>query len=108
MPATEVNKDLQNERKKCTFKNEEFTVWWVGGEAKLKEKRFRGKLHAWWGRARIIWWSTFDDDRGRRSLYDGILFILYYLVWWRCIALMSPTAGRLIGKCHEGQGGHLD
>lgn len=46
MPATEVNKDLQNERKKCTFKNEEFTVWWVGGEAKLKEKRFRGKLHA--------------------------------------------------------------
>lgn len=45
MPATEVNKDLQNERQKCTFKNEEFTLWWVGGEAKLKEKRFRGELH---------------------------------------------------------------
>lgn len=41
MPATEVNKDLQHERKKCTFKNEEFTLWWVGGDAKLKEKRFR-------------------------------------------------------------------
>lgn len=45
MPSTSgtVNKDLQAERDKCTFNNEEFTLWWVGGETKLKEKRFRGK-----------------------------------------------------------------
>ncbi|XP_052860428.1 probable peroxisomal acyl-coenzyme A oxidase 1 isoform X1 [Anopheles cruzii] len=43
MPSSSetVNKDLQAERDKCTFNNEEFTLWWVGGETKLKEKRFR-------------------------------------------------------------------
>lgn len=41
MPAQVVNKDLQNERNKCTFNQEEFTLWWVGGEKQLKEKRTR-------------------------------------------------------------------
>ncbi|XP_053690484.1 probable peroxisomal acyl-coenzyme A oxidase 1 [Sabethes cyaneus] len=40
MPAQEVNKDLQHERDKCTFNQEEFTLWWVGGIEKLDEKRF--------------------------------------------------------------------
>lgn len=43
MPAQVVNKDLQNDRSKCTFNQEEFTVWWVGGEEKLKEKRSLGE-----------------------------------------------------------------
>lgn len=44
MPSSKVNQDLQNERKKCSFKNEDFTLWWQGGEAKLKEKRSREKF----------------------------------------------------------------
>lgn len=44
MPSTKVNQDLHNEREKCSFKNEDFTLWWIGGEAKLKEKRSRGKF----------------------------------------------------------------
>lgn len=44
MPSAKVNQDLLNERKKCTFKNEDFTLWWIGGEAKLKEKRSREKF----------------------------------------------------------------
>ncbi|XP_055529883.1 probable peroxisomal acyl-coenzyme A oxidase 1 [Wyeomyia smithii] len=44
MPSKEVNKDLQIERNKCSFNNEEFTLWWIGGETKLKEKHFREKF----------------------------------------------------------------
>ncbi|XP_058828521.1 probable peroxisomal acyl-coenzyme A oxidase 1, partial [Topomyia yanbarensis] len=40
MPVDVVNKDLQHERSKCTFNQEEFTLWWVGGQDKLDEKRF--------------------------------------------------------------------
>ncbi|ETN61709.1 acyl-CoA oxidase [Anopheles darlingi] len=38
MPASSVNKDLQAERAKCSFDKNEFTLWWVGGSDKLKEK----------------------------------------------------------------------
>lgn len=39
----EVNPDLNNERKKCSFDVEEMARWWYGGEQKLKEKRQRGE-----------------------------------------------------------------
>ncbi|XP_058828522.1 probable peroxisomal acyl-coenzyme A oxidase 1, partial [Topomyia yanbarensis] len=39
MPSAVVNKDLQHERSKCSFNQEEFTVWWVGGREKLNDKR---------------------------------------------------------------------
>ncbi|XP_058055084.1 probable peroxisomal acyl-coenzyme A oxidase 1 [Anopheles bellator] len=38
MPGSPVNKDLQAERDKCSFDKNEFTLWWVGGKEKLKEK----------------------------------------------------------------------
>lgn len=38
-----INPDLLKERKRATFNVEEFTVWWSGGEEKLKERRERGK-----------------------------------------------------------------
>uniref|UniRef100_A0A2M4BGH0 Acyl-coenzyme A oxidase n=1 Tax=Anopheles marajoara TaxID=58244 RepID=A0A2M4BGH0_9DIPT len=38
MPASSVNKDLLAERAKCSFDKNEFTLWWVGGADKLKEK----------------------------------------------------------------------
>ncbi|EDS37109.1 acyl-CoA oxidase [Culex quinquefasciatus] len=43
MPSTTsvVNKDLLDERSKCTFDREEFSVWWVGGKDRLDEKRNR-------------------------------------------------------------------
>ena len=43
--SKKVNTDLENERKKCTFNTHEFTLWWVGGEQQLKDKRFRGKFY---------------------------------------------------------------
>lgn len=41
----EINPDLTNERKKCSFNVEEMARWWYGGEQKLAEKRQRGKLY---------------------------------------------------------------
>uniref|UniRef100_A0AAG5DQ63 Acyl-coenzyme A oxidase n=1 Tax=Anopheles atroparvus TaxID=41427 RepID=A0AAG5DQ63_ANOAO len=38
MPSSSINKDLQAERDKCSFDKKEFTLWWVGGKEKLKEK----------------------------------------------------------------------
>lgn len=38
----EINLDLINERKRCTFDVEEMSRWWYGGEQKLMEKRQRG------------------------------------------------------------------
>lgn len=38
-----VNPDLQEERKKCTFNQEEFTNWYHGGAKKVEEKRWRGE-----------------------------------------------------------------
>lgn len=43
MPASTVNKDLQAERDKGSFDRNEFTLWWVGGKEKLKEKQDLGK-----------------------------------------------------------------
>lgn len=40
--SRKVNPDLEKERKTCTFKVEEFSIWWNGGEQLLKEKRERG------------------------------------------------------------------
>ncbi|XP_055606296.1 probable peroxisomal acyl-coenzyme A oxidase 1 [Uranotaenia lowii] len=42
--SVEVNADLQNERNKCSFNKEEFTLWWVGGEDQLRQKRSREKF----------------------------------------------------------------
>lgn len=39
----EINSDLNNERKKCSFDVEEMASWWYGGEQKLTEKRQRGE-----------------------------------------------------------------
>lgn len=39
----EINSDLNNERKKCSFDVEEMARWWYGGEQKLTEKRQRGE-----------------------------------------------------------------
>ncbi|XP_058460945.1 probable peroxisomal acyl-coenzyme A oxidase 1 [Malaya genurostris] len=39
MPSGSVNKDLQHERNKCSFNQEEFTLWWVGGREQLDDKR---------------------------------------------------------------------
>uniref|UniRef100_A0A8D8IPR5 Acyl-coenzyme A oxidase n=1 Tax=Culex pipiens TaxID=7175 RepID=A0A8D8IPR5_CULPI len=42
MPSgSAVNKDLLDERSKCTFDKDEFTLWWVGGKEKLNAKRDR-------------------------------------------------------------------
>lgn len=40
---TEINKDLQNERKKCTFNIEELTEFVYGGPEKTQERIERGK-----------------------------------------------------------------
>lgn len=37
-----VNPDLDNERKKCSFQTSEFTNWWFGGSKNVEVKRFRG------------------------------------------------------------------
>lgn len=44
MPPAVVNKDLLDERRKCTFNQEEFTLWWIGGKEKLDDKRAREHL----------------------------------------------------------------
>lgn len=47
MPAVErskINPDLEKERTKCSFDVEEFAQYWIGGRAKLDEKRARGKI----------------------------------------------------------------
>lgn len=38
-----VNQDLQEERQKVSFNVEEFTNWYYGGEANVKDKRYLGK-----------------------------------------------------------------
>lgn len=38
-----VNQDLNEERQKITFNVEEFTKWYYGGEANVKDKRYVGK-----------------------------------------------------------------
>lgn len=38
-----LNPDLALERKKCSFKTEEFTNWWYGGAKNVEEKRWKGK-----------------------------------------------------------------
>lgn len=38
----QVNQDLENERKKCTFDVEEMARWWNDGEENLKAKRESG------------------------------------------------------------------
>ena len=42
--VSNVNPELENERKKCTFNIEEFARWWKGGEAALYKKREIGWL----------------------------------------------------------------
>lgn len=42
---SKVNKDLQEERDKVTFKVEEFTNWFHGGAENVKEKRYLGMKH---------------------------------------------------------------
>lgn len=42
--AKKVNPDLQEERDKVSFKVEEFTNWFHGGEEKVEEKRFLGEM----------------------------------------------------------------
>lgn len=47
MPAAEklvINPDLKKERLKCSFDVEEFARYWIGSQAKLDEKRARGKI----------------------------------------------------------------
>lgn len=60
MPASSVNKDLQAERAKCSFDKNEFTLWWVGGGEKLKEKNDLGKfsVHEWWWF--VLWFELYD------------------------------------------------
>lgn len=38
-----VNKDLINERKRCSFDVEEMAKWWCDGEEKLQHKRKLGE-----------------------------------------------------------------
>lgn len=40
---TKVNQDLLEEREKVTFSVVEFTNWYYGGEANVKDKRYLGK-----------------------------------------------------------------
>lgn len=43
MPVqSKVNPDIQEERNKVSFTVEEFTNWYYGGAANVKEKRFLG------------------------------------------------------------------
>lgn len=39
-----MNPDIKEERDKVSFDLKEFTNWFYGGENKVKEKRFLGKL----------------------------------------------------------------
>lgn len=40
---SKLNPDIQEERSKVTFNVEEFTNWFYGGAANVKERRFLGK-----------------------------------------------------------------
>lgn len=40
---SKVNQDLQDERNKISFNVEEFTNWYYGSEANVKDKRYLGE-----------------------------------------------------------------
>lgn len=42
--STKVNQDLQDERNKISFNVEEFTNWYYGGEANVRDKRYLEKV----------------------------------------------------------------
>jgi hypothetical protein len=41
-----MNPDIKEERHKVAFSVEEFARWYHGGEEKLKQKRFLGKVRS--------------------------------------------------------------
>lgn len=40
---TKVNQDLHEERQKIAFNVDEFTNWYYGGEANVRDKRYLGE-----------------------------------------------------------------
>lgn len=43
---SEINQDLKDERDKILFNVEEFTNWYYGGDANVKDKRYLGECRA--------------------------------------------------------------